>query len=101
MPGSGYKFADPRLTDYFHSSPGILRKKKTRISSLPRGQRKNVALLLGIRKKISSIVVGNLKGNMVDVDEEWIKFTTANKKGENVTKIVRLDKGSGVEIGTE
>jgi len=38
---------------------------------------------------------------MVDVDEEWIKFTTTNKKGENVTKIVRLDKGSGVEIGTE
>lgn len=38
---------------------------------------------------------------MVDVDEEWIKFTTANKKGENVTKIVRLDKGSEVEIGTE
>lgn len=44
------------------------------------------------------IASNRVKCNIIDVDEEWIKFTVTNKKGEKVTKITRLEKISEVEI---
>ena len=35
---------------------------------------------------------------IIDVDEEWIKFSTNDKKGRNVTTIMRIEKISEVEV---
>lgn len=43
----------------------------------------------------------SVKGNIIDVDEEWIKIAVTNKKGEHETKLVRIDRVSEVEIGKE
>lgn len=41
-----------------------------------------------------------IKCNVMEVDEEWIKFSVDSKKGENVIKIVRIEKIIEVEIVT-
>jgi len=35
---------------------------------------------------------------VLDVEEEWIKITFKDKKGENIIKIIRVEKVSEVEI---
>ena len=49
-------------------------------------------------KKLKQSVKKLEKNFMKDVDEEWIKFSTNDKKGRNVTRIMRIEKISEVEV---
>lgn len=43
----------------------------------------------------------NLRCTVLDVDEEWIKFTYTNKKNVTKTKILRIDAIDSVELVEE
>lgn len=64
---------------------------------------KIIAELVGKRCSIKSdeaLILGNteLECNVLDVDEEWIKFTYVDKKNIEKTKILRIEAIDSVEL---
>ncbi len=41
---------------------------------------------------------GKVRGITIDLDDEWMKISVTNRKGEDETKIVRIDRRSEVEV---
>lgn len=68
---------------------------------------KIISELVGKNCKIKTeeglLFAGNteVKGTVLDVDDEWIKFTYSEQKNVIRTKILRIDSIDNVELITE
>lgn len=97
----------------YSAYPGKVRKLESKVKKLQLKQ-KGVS---GMSKIISELVGKNciietdealqfvgdtkVKCTVLDVDDEWMKFSYADKKGNVKTKIMRIDKIDGVELEEE
>jgi len=97
----------------YSSYPGKLKKLESKVKKLERNQNgdcemsKIISELIGKECKIKTeeaiFFAGNaeVNGTVLDVDSEWIKFSYADKKGVEKTKILRIDSLDSIELNSK
>lgn len=94
----------------YSSYPGRVKKLEKKIKSLERGEKgdlqmsKIISSLIGkkcsIRTDEALVFSGKVDviANVLDVDDEWIKFSFVDKKGETKVKILRIESIDNIEL---
>ena len=77
-----------------------LHKRIKRLERKIKGGNEMSRLLGELKGQKAMIMVGNvdLEHEIVDVDEDWVKLTRADNKGNVTTKLVRVDDIQSVEL---
>ena len=94
----------------YSSYPGKVKKLESKVKKLERAQRgmndmsKILETLVGTtcnsKTEDALILVGaqDLRCTVLEVDDEWIKFSYTDKKQVTKTKIIRIDAIDSVEL---
>ena len=54
--------------------------------------------MIGKKPMITSELIGTNDWLVVDVDEDWVKLSKTNKKGQKETKLMRIEDIRSVEL---
>lgn len=85
-------------------SSNKLKRMQGRIKSLERKRKGNKTMsrflkeMIGKKPTIMSESIGNNNWLVVDVDEEWVKLSTTDKKGQTKTKLIRIEDIRSIEL---
>lgn len=98
---------------FYSSYPGKVKKLEKKVKKLERIQKGDlqmsniISALIGEKCKIRTeeavIFSGNIDvvANVLDVDDEWIKFSFVDKKGVTKIKILRIESIDNIELISE
>ena len=77
-----------------------LRQRIKRVERKIKGENEMSRLLEELKGQKAMIMVENvgLEHEIVDVDEDWVKLTRADNKGNVTTKLVRVDDIQSVKL---
>lgn len=83
-----------------------INRLKKKINSMKKGASEMSKIIMELKNQRCEITFDELFDlsstkiicDIIDVDEEWIKFRYMNKKEESITKIVRIDKITEVRV---
>ena len=85
-------------------SPNKLKRMQGRIKSLERKRKGDKTMLqflkemIGKKPTIMSESIGTNNWLVVDVDEEWVKLSMTDKKGQTKTKLIRIEDIWSIEL---
>lgn len=82
-----------------------LEKKVNKISKIQKGDNPMINMLKELIGKecvisFNSSLISGDKYKVLDVDDEWIKISSVNKKGVERIELVRIDDIDKIEINT-
>ncbi len=89
--------------DWIDSS-NKLKRMQGRIKSLERKRKGNKTIsrflkeMIGKKPIIMSESIGTNNWLVVDVDEEWVKLSMTDKKGQTKTKLIRIEDIRSIEL---
>ena len=89
--------------DWIDSS-NKLKRMQGRIKSLERKRKGNKTIsrflkeMIGKKPTIMSESIGTNNWLVVDVDEEWVKLSMTDKKGQTKTKLIRIEDIRSIEL---
>lgn len=81
-----------------------LKRMQGRIKSLERKRKGNKTIsqflkeMIGKKPTIMSESIGTNNWLVVDVDEEWVKLSMTDKKGQTKTKLIRIEDIRSIEL---
>lgn len=81
-----------------------LKRMQGRIKSLERKRKGNKTIsqflkeMIGKKPTIMSESIGTNNWLVVDVDEEWVKLSMIDKKGQTKTKLIRIEDIRSIEL---
>lgn len=81
-----------------------LKRMQGRIKSLERKRKGNKTIsqflkeMIGKKPTIMSESIGTNNWLVVDVDEEWVKLSMTDKKGQPKTKLIRIEDIRSIEL---
>ena len=85
-------------------SPNKLKRMQGRIKSLERKRKGDKTMsqflkeMIGKKPTIMSESIGTNNWLVVDVDEEWVKLSMTDKKGQTKTKLIRIEDIRSIEL---
>ena len=85
-------------------SSNKLKRMQGRIKSLERKRKGNKTIsrflkeMIGKKPTIMSESIGTNNWLVVDVDEEWVKLSMTDKKGQTKTKLIRIEDIRSIEL---
>ena len=85
-------------------SSNKLKRMQGRIKSLERKRKGNktksqfLKEMIGKKPTIMSESIGTNNWLVVDVDEEWVKLSMTDKKGQTKTKLIRIEDIRSIEL---
>lgn len=89
----------------YSSYPAKVKKLESKIKKLERNLKgeKTMSKLLAelINKKCVLVTAGGFtktEGIVLDVDDEWIKFSSIDKKGGSTIQVIRIDSIEKVDV---
>ena len=81
-----------------------LRRMQGRVKSLERNRKGEKSMsrflkeMIGKKPMITSELIGTNDWLVVDVDEDWVKLSKTDKKGQTKTKLMRIEDIRSVEL---
>lgn len=85
-------------------SSNKLKRMQGRIKSLERNRKGEKTMsrflkeMIGKKPMITSELIGTNDWLVVDVDEDWVKLSKTDKKGQKKTKLMRIEDIRSVEL---
>jgi len=97
-------FLLPMIFFFWLDSSSKLRRMQGRVKSLEKYRKGEKTMsrflkeMIGKKPMITSELIGTNDWLVVDVDEDWVKLSKTDKKGQTRTKLMRIEDIRSVEL---
>lgn len=97
-------FLLPMIFFFWLDSSSKLRRMQGRVKSLEKFRKGEKTMsrflkeMIGKKPMITSELIGTNDWLVVDVDEDWVKLSKTDKKGQTRTKLMRIEDIRSVEL---
>lgn len=97
-------FLLPMVFFFWLDSSSKLRRMQGRVKSLEKYRKGEKTMsrflkeMIGKKPMITSELIGTNDWLVVDVDEDWVKLSKTDKKGQTRTKLMRIEDIRSVEL---
>ena len=97
-------FLLPMIFFFWLDSSSKLRRMQGRVKSLEKYRKGEKTMsrflkeMIGKKPMITSELIGTNDWLVVDVDEDWVKLSKTDKKGQTKTKLMRIEDIRSVEL---
>ena len=97
-------FLLPMIFFFWLDSSSKLRRMQERVKSLEKYRKGEKTMsrflkeMIGKKPMITSELIGTNDWLVVDVDEDWVKLSKTDKKGQTRTKLMRIEDIRSVEL---
>ena len=97
-------FLVPMILFFGIDSSSKLRRMQGRVKSLERNRKGEKTMsrflkeMIGKKPMITRELIGTNDWLVVDVDEDWVKLSKTDKKGQKKTKLMRIEDIRSVEL---
>ena len=97
-------FLLPMIFFFWLDSSSKLRRMQGRVKSLEKYRKGEKTMsrflkeMIGKKSMITSELIGTNDWLVVDVDEDWVKLSKTDKKGQTRTKLMRIEDIRSVEL---
>ena len=97
-------FLLPMIFFFWLDSSSKLRRMQGRVKSLEKYRKGEKTMsrflkeMIGKKSMITSELIGTNDWLVVDVDEDWVKLSKTDKKGQKKTKLMRIEDIRSVEL---
>ncbi|MBZ2138025.1 putative aspartyl-tRNA synthetase [Streptococcus gordonii] len=97
-------FLLPMIFFFWLDSSSKLRRMQGRVKSLEKYRKGEKTMsrflkeMIGKKPMITSELIGTNDWLVVDVDEDWVKLSKTDKKGQKKTKLMRIEDIRSVEL---
>lgn len=97
-------FLLPMIFFFWLDSSSKLRRMQGRVKSIEKYRKGEKTMsrflkeMIGKKPMITSELIGTNDWLVVDVDEDWVKLSKTDKKGQTRTKLMRIEDIRSVEL---